>query len=70
MRTGIEWHENDRPLDDSNTTFQIEHASDWVQFTLNQPMDADPGQKWVYNSGGSQLMSVILMGATGQRMDR
>ena len=70
MRTGIEWHETDRPMDDSNTTIQLERSQDWVQFTLDQAMDAAPGAKWVYNSGGSQLMAAILQKATGQRMDR
>ena len=41
MRTGIEWHEQDRPLDATNTTVQLEAAKDWIQFTLAQPMDAD-----------------------------
>jgi hypothetical protein len=69
MRTGIEWHENDRPLDDTNTTVQLEKSRDWIQFTLDQPMDADPGTKWVYNSGGSQLLSGIIRQATGRFID-
>ena len=69
MRTGIEWHESDRPIGDSNTTIQLERSLDWVQFTLRQPMDAAPGEKWVYNSGGSQLMSAILRRVTGRTMD-
>lgn len=69
MRTGIEWHELDRPIDHTNTTGQLERSADWVQFTLDQPMDAEPGEKWVYNSGGSQLMAAIIQSATGKRMD-
>jgi hypothetical protein len=69
MRTGIEWHESDRPLDDTNTTLQLERSQDWIQFTLNQPMDADPGTKWVYNSGGSHLMSGVIRKATGRFVD-
>lgn len=69
MRTGIEWHETDRPMDDTNTTIQLERASDWVQFTLNQPMESKPGERWVYNSGGSQLMSAVIRHATGRTMD-
>lgn len=69
MRTGIEWHETDRPMDDSNTTIMLERSADWVRFTLEQPMEASPGEKWVYNSGGSQLISAILRRATGQTMD-
>ncbi|MEE8360585.1 MAG: serine hydrolase [Gemmatimonadales bacterium] len=69
MRSGIEWHEGDRPLDSTNTTIQLEASEDWIQFTLDQPMDADPGEKWVYNSGGSHLMSGIIKQATGQFVD-
>lgn len=70
MRTGIEWHETDRPLDSTNTTLQLELSRDWIRFTLAQPMDADPGTKWAYNSGGSHLMSAIVRQATGQTVDR
>ena len=69
MRSGIEWHEGDRPLDSTNTTIQLEASPDWIQFTLDQPMDADPGARWVYNSGGSHLMSGVIRSATGQFVD-
>jgi len=69
MRSGIEWHEHDRPLDSTNTTMQLEWSTDWVQFTLDQPMDADPGTKWAYNSGGSHLMSAVVRQATGMTID-
>jgi hypothetical protein len=69
MRTGIEWHEQDRPLDGTNTTAQLEMSADWVQFTLDQPMDADPGTKWAYSSGGSHLMSAVILKATGMTVD-
>jgi CubicO group peptidase (beta-lactamase class C family) len=66
MRTGIEWHETDRPIDSSNTTIQLEASKDWIRFTLSQPMDAAPRSKWVYNSGGSALMAAVIRHATGQ----
>jgi CubicO group peptidase (beta-lactamase class C family) len=69
MRSGIEWHEGDRPLDATNTTWKLEKSKDWIQFTLDQPMDADPGTKWVYNSGGSQLLSGIIKASTGRFID-
>jgi hypothetical protein len=69
MRSGIEWHEGDRPLDDTNTTVQLEKSDDWIAFTLRQPMDSDPGAKWAYNSGGSQLLSGIIRKATGTFID-
>jgi hypothetical protein len=69
MRSGIEWHESDRPLDSTNTTMQLERSRDWIRFTLSQPMDAEPGTKWVYNSGGSQLMSEVIRSVTGMHAD-
>jgi len=69
MRSGIEWHEGDRPLDETNTTVQLEWSQDWIQFTLDQPMEADPGTKWVYNSGGSALLAQVIRKATGQHID-
>ena len=69
MRSGIEWHEQDRPMDQTNTTLQLEYSKDWIQFTLDQPMDADPGTKWVYNSGGSMLLSGVVRSATGRFID-
>jgi hypothetical protein len=69
MRSGIEWHESDRPLDDTNTTVQLEKSADWIRFTLAQPMDSEPGTKWAYNSGGSHLMSHIIRKSTGMHVD-
>ena len=69
MRSGIEWHETDRPMNSTNTTIRLEASEDWIQFTLDQPMDADPGTKWVYNSGGSHLMSGVIKEATGLYVD-
>jgi len=66
MRSGIEWHEQDRPLDETNTTLRLERSLDWIQFTLDQPMDAAPGEKWAYSSGGSHLMSGVVRKATGR----
>ena len=65
MRSGIEWHEQDRPLDETNTTLQLERSNDWIRFTLSQPMDAEPGTRWAYSSGGSQLMAQVIKSATG-----
>jgi len=69
MRTGIEWHEQDRPLDETNTTLQLERSDDWIRFTLSQPSDAAPGEKWVYNSGGSALMAEIIRSVSGEHVD-
>jgi CubicO group peptidase (beta-lactamase class C family) len=56
-------------LDDTNTTIQLEESRDWVEFTLDKPLDAVPGEKWVYSSGGSQLMSAVIHQSAGRHAD-
>lgn len=45
-------------------------SSDWVQFTLDQPMVARPGGDMVYSTGSSHLMSVIINRAAGMSTSR
>lgn len=69
MRLGMEWHETDRPIGPTNTTIQLEESEDWFRFTFDQPMQSEPGEVWVYNSGASHLMSGIVKEATGKYVD-
>ena len=70
MKLGMRWHEIGTPdTDPDNTTFMLEKSDDWIQYTLNQPMETLPDTKWVYNSGGSQLMAVIIKKTTGMQLD-
>ena len=70
MRLGMEWHETDRPIGPTNTTIQLEESDDWFRFTFEQPMEHEPGEVWVYNSGASHLMSGIIRHATGTHVDQ
>lgn len=40
-------------------------SRNWVQFTLNQPVEDEPGGKMIYSTGSSHLLSVILTKAAG-----
>lgn len=40
-------------------------SENWVEFALEQPMEATPGGDMVYSTGTSHLLSVILTKATG-----
>lgn len=65
MTAGQDWHE-DRPFTDTaNTTLGLERSYDWVQFTLDRPMADEPGSRFVYNSGASELLAAIFYRATG-----
>jgi len=41
------------------------NSLNWVDFVLNRPMAASPGEQWEYNSGASHLLSAILQKASG-----
>ena len=69
MTDGMEWFENLPYTDPRNTTVAMENSYDWIQLTLDQPMAAEPGQRWNYNSGASQLLSDIFHKATGSDIE-
>jgi CubicO group peptidase (beta-lactamase class C family) len=47
------------------TLFQMIRSPNWVQFMLDLPMANEPGDRFVYNSGGVHLLSAIIRKATG-----
>jgi CubicO group peptidase (beta-lactamase class C family) len=70
MRAGFEWDEASTPYDDpQNSCVQLESSEDWIQFVLDRPMSHAPGEVFVYNSGASQLFSVIIEKTTGLKTD-
>jgi CubicO group peptidase (beta-lactamase class C family) len=48
------------------TLGQMISSSHWVQFMLDLPMEAEPGTRFLYNSGAVHLLSAIITQATGQ----
>lgn len=70
MRSGIFWNEWDYDVgDERNTVTQMETSQDWIQYVLSLPMSHRPGEAFVYNSGGSQLLSAIFKSVTGLHVD-
>lgn len=70
MRTGIQWDESTVTYTDpKNSCANMEHSPDWTQFVLDQPMAADPGTTFVYNSGATLLLSQLLRQGTGMQAD-
>jgi len=66
MTSGLDWHEFDVPYDDPNNSFaQLMTSTNWVQYVLDRPMVADPGEVWNYNTGDFHLLSALLQNATG-----
>ncbi len=66
MTSGLDWQELDVSYDDPNNNFaQLVNSTNWVQYVLDRPMVADPGERWNYNTGDFHLLSALLQNATG-----
>jgi CubicO group peptidase (beta-lactamase class C family) len=67
MSAGLDWNELDVPYSDSSNIFNLwDQADDHIQFVLDRPVASEPGMAVKYNSGLSQLLSMILTKETGQ----
>jgi len=70
MSTGLEWYEMEYPYSDDRNTFrQWIDQGGGVQFVLDRPMVADPGEMYSYNTGTSHVLSAVLQEVTGTRTD-
>jgi CubicO group peptidase (beta-lactamase class C family) len=69
MTAGFQWNEDTAYNDPKNSCDIMESKHDWVEYVLNQPMAAEPGKVWVYNSGVTQLLSHIFKKVTGKNVD-
>ena len=64
MTSGIRWPEDGTYDNDENITARMEKSRDWPDIVLAQPMEATPGQRWNYSSGGAALLAAIFQAAT------
>lgn len=61
MSGGWRWEE----FGGLNSFPHMTRSQDWVSFALEQPMANQPGEVMEYNSGSSQILSHLLVQATG-----
>lgn len=69
MRSGIKWTTEGGYGSTEHSTDALEKNDHWIQYTLDQPMDEEPGTVYEYNDGVSVLIGKIARQATGKRMD-
>lgn len=62
MTAGVEWDEWSYPYNDTvhNSLAAMVTSDDAVDFFLNLPMVAEPGEEWVYNGGAAILLGVLI----------
>ena len=70
MTAGLDWNANGFYSGAAqNDTSQMEGSDDWVQYTIDKPMAAEPGKVWNYNDGAPVLLAYIFQKETGQDID-
>lgn len=62
MTSGLQW-------DASGDWQRLLAAPDWVEMTLGLPVVGIPGQTYVYNTGGSHVLGVIVAQAAGMPLE-
>jgi CubicO group peptidase (beta-lactamase class C family) len=70
MQSGLEWHEDLAYDDPKNSADVMEATHDWVRYVIDQPMVDDPGTKFVYNSGVTELLAHVFKKVTGENVDQ
>jgi len=70
MTAGLEWNEDVPYGHPDNTPAKFARASDPIAFVLGRPLVADPGAKFLYNGGLTQLLAAIVKHSTGQNVEQ
>ena len=74
MTSGVRWHENYTSPDADNvrlyTTPVAPGHNATVEYMRSLPRDAAPGSRWVYNTGETDLLGVLLHRATGKSLSQ
>ncbi|MBM3301470.1 MAG: serine hydrolase, partial [Deltaproteobacteria bacterium] len=65
MSSGLPWNENVPGTDDVISIFTV---ADPIYYILNRPLETSPGQRFHYNSGGTNLLGEIIRRTTGENL--
>lgn len=71
MSSGLACDDNDDNSPGNEDNMQSQTAQpDWYKYTLDLPMQYDPGSAAVYCSAGINLLGAVVARATGMRLDQ
>lgn len=69
MTSGFQWDEQSLPPDDPNNMGkQMDLADNWLEQSLQLPMDTMPGTKYVYSGPNNIILSEIIKRTTGKNI--
>ena len=69
MTAGFDWNESVPYSDPRNDCTLMEASFDWTKYVIDRPMEGEPGERFEYNSGATQLLSYIFRKATGKDLE-
>jgi CubicO group peptidase (beta-lactamase class C family) len=70
MSSGLAWNEQDVPYSDPrNDIVQLFVVADPVGYILSKAPAHEPGTRWYYNGGGTNLLGKVIEKASGSRLD-
>ena len=69
MTAGWEWNENTEWGVSSNDMYGFNVASDPLAYLVGKELEAQPGQRWVYNGGAVTLLGKLVEKAVGQDLE-
>lgn len=65
MRSGMKWDESSAGYDTPENDIYHINNGDGLQYCLDLPMVAEPGELWHYNTGSSHILSGIIRETSG-----
>ena len=65
MRSGMKWDESSAGFETPENDIYHINNGDGLQYCLDLPMVAEPGELWHYNTGSSHILSGIIRETTG-----
>jgi CubicO group peptidase (beta-lactamase class C family) len=72
MTSGVRWNENYSDPNSDIARFYSDPVDPGIDATVSYmrrlPAEAEPGKKWVYKTGETDLLGVLLSSATGQTL--
>jgi CubicO group peptidase (beta-lactamase class C family) len=66
MSSGLDWDENRPYTDPANSEIAMERSLDPYRYVLQRPVAFEPGTIYNYNSGGTELLGMLLTHSVGR----
>jgi CubicO group peptidase (beta-lactamase class C family) len=71
MTSGLKWNEWELPYGNmKNDAVQLFLVPDPIKYIFSKPLADEPGTKWYYNGGSTDLIGQIIQRSSGLRLDQ